>query len=159
MRKPYPVSSKEWRIEKAFMSDTSGVKWRQVAKAKRPRSCKVRNPGRLVFSLHTSPECGRIAAPPVTKTPRLVRPIEALLNEHRARTSRLLLLLFSRRKQHVVQNEPVARRGGVQGQVGGFFAHQVLVVFGVVAAVKRPGALAQRAVQVAGFVRRPSGSG
>ena len=39
----------------------------------------------------------------------------------------------------------------MQGQVGGLFAHQVLVVFGVVAAVERPGALAQRAVQVAGL--------
>ena len=49
----------------------------------------------------------------------------------------LLLLLFRRGKENVIEYQPVAGRVLVQREIRGGVFHRVLVIFGVVAAVKR----------------------
>src|SRR5579872_981889 len=75
------------------------------------------------------------------------RPLPASLFPLPSRFQRLLL---RRREQYVVQDEPVARRVGVQRQIRGRVADRVLRVLGIVAAEERPTALAVVAVDVLG---------
>ena len=42
----------------------------------------------------------------------------------------------------------------MERQIGRFIADEVLVVFGIVPAVERPGAFAEFAVDVSGFIQR-----
>src|SRR5258707_9699661 len=69
------------------------------------------------------------------------------------RESRPLLLLLGRREQHVVEDQPVARRVRVLVELRRRVAHHVLVVLGIVAAEERERALAELAVQVLHLVR------
>ena len=64
---------------------------------------------------------------------------------------RFLLLFLRGGEQYVVQDEPVPRRVGIQIQVGSRIAHKMLVIFRVVATIKRPETFAQFAVNVAGL--------
>ena len=59
-----------------------------------------------------------------------------------------MLLLLSRRKEHIVEDQAVARGVGMLMQVGRFFIDLVLVVFGIMASVKSPEPLSKNAVQV-----------
>src|SRR5437867_10634482 len=56
--------------------------------------------------------------------------------------SRLELALLGGGEQHVIEDEPVARRVRMQRQVGGRIADLMLLVLGVVPSEEGPGALA-----------------